>query len=312
MWKILTNLHEKLNRGDYNWRGEGSQPTDNEADGGSEEASSNTHMASRDQELMKALDSLDISNEPALLHEMERRLARGELEIPLWEPWWLGSELASLKLTDQGTPLVTECDTEESAAESFSYKRKAPPLPKVPLPKLMTLSSKPPSGSLAFYLLDIIYSYCLVMRLFNGDCSVDYIDAANVVMVSSVVLRSREIVECRDVTTILCRSASLVSGSAAGRAEVPRSIAVGLMSDVGKIVSLGRSGVLAAIMDLRQILENAKLLRSNIAKSISKAILKLVYYLSYANELPDETYCDLALEVEDCFRRQQQTVLHVE
>ena len=48
-----------------------------------------------------------------------------------------------------------------------------PPLPANPLPRLQTLIRAEPALQLRWHLLDLLYAYCLVMRLYNGDPSAD-------------------------------------------------------------------------------------------------------------------------------------------
>ncbi len=48
-----------------------------------------------------------------------------------------------------------------------------PAAPSQPLPLLASLTTVPPSPLLQWQLLDILYTYCFVMRLYNGDYSSD-------------------------------------------------------------------------------------------------------------------------------------------
>ncbi len=48
-----------------------------------------------------------------------------------------------------------------------------PAAPSQPLPLLASLTKVPPSPLLQWQLLDILYTYCFVMRLYNGDYSSD-------------------------------------------------------------------------------------------------------------------------------------------
>lgn len=44
-----------------------------------------------------------------------------------------------------------------------------PALPKNPLPRLSTLTKAIPSPLLQWQLVDLLYTYCLLARLFNGE-----------------------------------------------------------------------------------------------------------------------------------------------
>lgn len=58
--------------------------------------------------------------------------------------------------------------TEESAGP-LNEVGAIPPPPSTPLPLMATLSKAQPSPLLRWQLVEILYSYCLTMHMFNGD-----------------------------------------------------------------------------------------------------------------------------------------------
>lgn len=63
-----------------------------------------------------------------------------------------------------------------------------PPPPDEDLPPLSSLTKSPPSPLLGSHLTSVLYAYCYVMRLFNGDWAADPSDAAGIMLEVSPVL----------------------------------------------------------------------------------------------------------------------------
>ncbi|KAK3281991.1 hypothetical protein CYMTET_10254 [Cymbomonas tetramitiformis] len=63
-----------------------------------------------------------------------------------------------------------------------------PPLPSAALPKLETLLPGSPSPNLRWHLLDVLYSYCLTLRVYNGDWQSCPEEAAETLLTVSAVL----------------------------------------------------------------------------------------------------------------------------
>lgn len=242
------------------------------------------------------------------LQELENELTRGQLDIPIWEPWWMDDGLMLRQVATNGTALVKELSSHQQGALHHD-KNRSPPLPTIALPSLDSMSSKAPAECMKFHLLDLLYSYCLVMRLFNGDYSVDPADAANVALSSSTTLQNQLILDCEHASTILCKSVSKITNPGAGRAEVPKPLAVGLISDVARLLSLGRSGVLPALMHLLRLFESVDGGKRSWRAKKKKATLKIFYFLSLSNELPNSMYSLFATGAEECFLQQRGNLL---
>src|SRR5688500_5567616 len=94
-------------------------------------------------------------------HEFFRAVADGSLSqmIEIWTPWWNESNSNKPKIVDI----------------SNSNENILSQTPKImePIPCLKDLTPVTPSPLLQFNLLEVLYSYCFVARLFNGDIFVD-------------------------------------------------------------------------------------------------------------------------------------------
>ena len=95
--------------------------------------------------------------------------------IEPWEPWWLKPSARRVSLSKEGTQLVqplaehkVSVSLQDDDLESYQSSE-IPPGPESPLPPVSKLSSAEPSPLLTVHLVDILYSYCFTLRLYNGD-----------------------------------------------------------------------------------------------------------------------------------------------
>ena len=211
-----------------------------------------------------------------------------------------------------------------------------PQPPPIALPPLSSLISKPPSPALPLHLLDLLYSYCLVMRLFNGQYMADPLEAAATVLDSSAVLgagagatgggKQQEASSghlARSVPTaatspsiVLLDCVIHVCGSEARSSHAPRSFAIGILSDVAHVLELGRSVVVTALMDLSRILDagvsEARTARikqnTEMVVKLKQAHKKLLFFLSWANEGAEEVCPGLAAAAAVVYRQQRETL----
>jgi hypothetical protein len=63
-----------------------------------------------------------------------------------------------------------------------------PPPPAEDLPPLSSLTRTPPSDLLGYHVTGVLYGYCYVMRLFNGEWAADPVDAAETLVAVAPVL----------------------------------------------------------------------------------------------------------------------------
>ena len=199
-----------------------------------------------------------------------------------WRPWWLSEEAASLELGPGGSLLVMESEAEgrEGLAGAAGGGGPEPYLaggvpapPRQPLPPLSALTSAAPSPALQPQLADVVYAYCSVLRLYNGDVSADPGGAADLLLALSAVLAG----------AMGGSSGGGSSGAAAGTPPTPppadlslpgtlldciargcqppagspesRGFAVSVLQDVATLLRMGRPAVLVSLMHVSRLLE---------------------------------------------------------
>lgn len=275
---------------------------------------------------------IDISEEdltPAELAAFHRALAAGELSsaVAPWQPWWLGDDAAALQLGAGGTRLVAEGEEGAGGGAGLgepdgSGGGDLPAPPSRPLPPLAALTRMAPSPLLQYQLLDLLYAYAFTLRLFNGDYGPVAAEAADTALALSAVLAATAGSGGGNATesnSAAAPSAASVLLSCVGHACAPpagsreqRSFAVGVLADVVALLARGRVLALLALLDLSRLLEAAKQQAAGkrgagagksrgsraVARRLVAAQRKLVFFLSWANELPEEAYALLRAAVE--------------
>ena len=266
------------------------------------------------------------------------------LQMEAWQPWWFTEAAADLELSSTGTHLIEEVGNRGNRTDDDGGGGGLPPPPPTALPSLSVLSSKPASPAVALHFLDLLYSYCLVLRLFNGQWSSDVLDAADTLLAASSVLSSSSVnsstkssTSSSTTTTALQPSEVLlecvvrVCGADAGRAHVPRGFAVGVVSDVAKILSLGRSVAVTALMDLSRIVDagltearasaattageactpSSSKQRKEVAVQLKQAKKKMLYFISWANESVAVVGPSLAMAATAVYEQERATLVDV-
>ncbi|KAK1286296.1 hypothetical protein QJS10_CPB20g01674 [Acorus calamus] len=125
----------------------------------------------------------------------QRAVASGELSklIEPWEPWWLNPSAKTLSLSQNGASLIRPIQDQETSTSSPATTPEAqlisiPAGPESPLPPLHKLINNEPSPLLPVHLVDLLYTYCFTLRLYNGDWHCDPAGACMDVLTLSVVL----------------------------------------------------------------------------------------------------------------------------
>lgn len=187
--------------------------------------------------------------------QFQRFMVSGELSklIKLWEPWWLSPSAKTLSLTRDGTqliqPLVKTPNPENEQSNSI------PLGPEEPLTPVNKLTSTEPSPLLAIHLIDIIYSYCFTLRLYNGDYRSDILGSATVVLSMSSVLGHNMHPETVHEALSLCLEQTCspefkhVGGVKFG---------IGLFDDVISFLSLGGSALVCLLSDMQRLIQAAE------------------------------------------------------
>ncbi|GAB4818983.1 hypothetical protein N2152v2_006029 [Parachlorella kessleri] len=259
---------------------------------------------------------------PEELQAFHREVAAGAVSevVQPWQPWWLSAEAAELELGDGGSSLVAPLAEAAGAAEpalaTASGASALPPPPSKPLPPLAALTKSRPSPLLQYHLLDLLYAYCYVLRLYNGDYTADPSEAADLVFALSGVLAAAAGAQGPSVGMEASSptAASVLLDSIrppAGTRQQQRA-AVAVLTDVIAVLQLGRAVVVTALMDLSRLLEAARRqledgpawlggsgAATKDAKRLQRKLVaaerKLLFFLSWANEQPQEAYGLLAL-----------------
>lgn len=257
-----------------------------------------------EETVLKILSGGEINFDDLSLEEkkrFQRAIASGELSkrIEPWDPWWLKPSARTLSLTQEGTQLIQPLDRQETVSSSPSD---IPPGPETPLPSVKNLTSTKPSPLLDCHLIDILYSYCFTLRLYNGDWQSDGIGSAMVVLsVSSVLGQSGQpksiseaLYHCLEQT---CSPAFKHMGGL--------KFGLGLLDDVASLLSLGRPALILSLCDLRRLIQagereanEVKPRKSEIRSRLKLAEKKIYFIMCWVNEQEGEVWSKLVLSVQ--------------
>uniref|UniRef100_A0A2N9ID27 Shq1 protein domain-containing protein n=1 Tax=Fagus sylvatica TaxID=28930 RepID=A0A2N9ID27_FAGSY len=215
----------------------------------------------------------------------QRALVSGELSkmIEPWEPWWLKPSARTISLSNEGTQLVQPLAKQDASVPlkddlESDQSSEIPPGPGSPLPSVSKLSSTEPSPLLAIHLVDILYSYCFTLRLYNGE----------------LAIRCHRIslgcVEC-----VLCLGLRHMGGLQFG---------LGFIDDVISLLSLGTSALVCSLSDLHSLIQvgeselksekRKKSRRVEISSKLKIAERKIYFIMCWVYEQPGEAWTSLA------------------
>ncbi|KAK4601146.1 hypothetical protein RGQ29_010638 [Quercus rubra] len=243
----------------------------------------------------------------------QRAIASGELSkmIEPWEPWWLKPSARRISLSKEGTQLVQPLAEHEASVslqdddlESYQSSE-IPHGPESPLPPVSKLSSAVPSPLLAVHLVDILYSYCFTLRLYNGDWQSDAIGSALVVLSMSSVLGQGG--QPETVLEALSYCLEQIC-SPAYRHMGGLQFGLGLIDDVISLLSLGSSALVCLLSDMCRLIQagerelktekQKKLRRVEIRSKLKFAERKIYFIMCWVYEQPSEAWSSLATIVE--------------
>ncbi|XAR70132.1 hypothetical protein NMG60_11026900 [Bertholletia excelsa] len=238
----------------------------------------------------------------------QRAVASGELSnlIEPWEPWWMKPCARRISLSPEGTQLVQpfpEQETKSSPSNNLENDQvhDMPPGPDTPLPPVSKLTSAKPSPLLAVHLVDITYSYCFTLRVYNGDWRSDPVGSATVMLSVSFVMGQGgqpesvlEVMSCCLEQT--CSPAFKHMGGF--------QFGMGLVDDVVSLLLLGSAAIICMLCDLQRLVEAAekelksekqtKLTRDELSKKLKLAKRKLHFIMCWVHEQPEEAWHSLA------------------
>lgn len=236
---------------------------------------------------------LDLTSEE--LAAFHRAIATGELYagIQPWDPWWFSEEASQIVLSADGTLLIRPLN-EESAKEVDN--RFVPAPPQEPIPPLSDLTKEKPSRLLPVHLLDLLYSYCLVLKLYNGDYSSEPTNALSILCAVSSAAGRLPIPDSVNEAMLACIQRACIPP--AGLSD-SRQFTIQTLLDVAEILKAGRPSVLIALVDLARLVESCSAEKMSKAEkqNLNSLQRKLFYFLAWANEQESAVYSALMLEV---------------
>ncbi|KAH7839199.1 hypothetical protein Vadar_001005 [Vaccinium darrowii] len=237
-----------------------------------------------------------------------RAVASGELSrlIEPWEPWWLKPSARKISLSREGTQLVQPLSNEELVTSpqhgpESDPAQDIPPGPETPLPSINKLSTTEPSPLLAVHLLDIIYTYCFTLRLYNGDWQSDPVGSALMVLSVSSVLGEGGQPESVSEALSHCLEQTC---SPAFRHTGGLQFGLGLLDDVMALLSLGGPALVCSLCDLRRLIQAAegelksekhrKSRRGETRCKLKLAEKKIYFLMCWVHEQPGEAWSSMA------------------
>ncbi|XP_058085467.1 uncharacterized protein LOC131232941 [Magnolia sinica] len=243
---------------------------------------------------------------PEEMKQFQRAVASGELSklIEPWNPWWLMPSARTISLSQEGTQLVRSADNEQQMdisqqVSTEGHLSEIPPGPTTPLSRVSELIRSEPSPLLTVHLVDVLFSYCFTLRLYNGDWQSDPLGAAMVALDISSVLGQDGKPETVAEALACCmeRTCSPTYRHAGGL-----QFGWGLIDDVITLLSLGGAALICALCELQRLLQaGERELKSERRKAKKGEMSKLrladrkVYFLMcWVHEQPAEEWSSLS------------------
>lgn len=211
-----------------------------------------------------------------------------------------------ITLSSDGTQLVQPIRIEELGSSSkddieSDQLHDIPPGPEKPLPPVHTLTATEPSPLLAIHLVDIIYSYCFTLRLYNGDWKADPLESAMVVLSVSSVLGQNGHPESVLEALLYC----LVQTCSPSYKHMGGSnFGLSIMEDITNLLHLGTGALICLLCDLQKLIQSAekelkseklqKSKRLEMKNKFKSAERKTYFIMCWVHEQPPEAWSSLA------------------
>ncbi|CAJ1974443.1 unnamed protein product [Sphenostylis stenocarpa] len=260
-----------------------------------------------EETMEKLLSGQEISFDDLSLEEKKqfhRAIAYGELTkmIKPWDPWWSKPSARKIRLSKEGTQLVQPLPKQELLDEIGSEEFSEVPLgPETPLPPLSRLSSREPSPLLTVHVVDVLYSYCFTLRLYNGDWRSDALGSVTVVLSVSSVLgqgaQPETVLEALShcLEQVCCPAYRHMGGLQFG---------LGVIEDVISLLNLGTPALVCALCDMHRLMQEGekeakserprKSRRDGIRSAIKLAERKIYFIMCWVHEQPEEAWSSIA------------------
>ncbi|CAG8547079.1 6986_t:CDS:2, partial [Scutellospora calospora] len=125
-------------------------------------------------------------------------------ELPLWKPWW---ENTSDKIIEV-LPQVMERETQLSESFQIKLKDSSSQRPQIlsNIKRIEELTKKSPNPALALNLINILYVYAYISRIFNGSIHENVQDSINILWELSPILNATENVVFQSVDEAIMAS----------------------------------------------------------------------------------------------------------
>ncbi|GJV73846.1 zinc finger HIT domain-containing protein 2 isoform X1 [Tanacetum coccineum] len=253
-----------------------------------------------EETIQKIMSGVQISFDDLSTEEkkhFQRAVAYGELSklIEPWEPWWLKPSARTISLSPEGTQRVQPITNEEADPLNKTYE--VPPGPETALPPISKLTSTEPSPLLAIHLVDILYSYCFTLRLYNGDWESDPVGSTTVVLSISSVLGQNGQPETVSEALSYCLEQTC---SPAFQHMGGSQFGLGILDDVVSLLSLGGDGLVCGLCDLHRMIKagmkEVKMEKTHkeIKGQLKSGERKVYFLMCWVHEQPQEAWLSLA------------------
>lgn len=274
------------------------------------ESDFNLDQSDRYEDLLYQLDSVDLDDvdiskllTPIELEEFRRFIKTGAQEhVHIWIPWWQNA-ISAFKIEDLDKSPPSEDSTDPA------------PIPTIleDIPPLDALTKVQPSPLVMYNLLDVIYSYCYAMKLYNGDWQADVFGVIDCILGISSVLNEGKV---HDTSSSALKSC--IYKSHQGSIKVSIEFSKAILKDVQEVLEKGTHFCLALLTDMMNIFAYASSIKKNHKdknkrgkKLLSQITRKILYYVSWANEMENTNILKMAALETNMESRFQEAATHI-
>lgn len=241
------------------------------------------------EDLVEEMERLDLSYEEALqrlpqhmareFHEMVRdgRIARF---LPVWRPWWLQN--ASI-----------EQSADSRSAEDEDAPAALPERPrKCDITCPVHLAQRRASNNIVYSVVDVVYAYCLTLRLHNGDCAADPRAAARMLWQScGVIADDQRYTSMRQTLQACTERGAYVAKS--------KGAALEATADAAAVVGGRRDWVVRALWHVFRIYKEAEdaMEKARMRREVRRKSMKISFLLSWSFGSSDDVFLEAARQV---------------
>ncbi|CAG8614418.1 6902_t:CDS:2, partial [Gigaspora rosea] len=221
-------------------------------------------------------------------------------ELPLWKPWWEHSNNNGSKIVEISSQTVED--------EEYSQKKSRDTLLQRPqilsdIKKIEELTKKSPNPALTLNLINILYVYAYICRIFNGSIHENVQDSINVLWDLSPVLNATKNLVFQSIDEAITAS-SMITIQNPKYKQPPEFQSLILGDIVCLLTSI--DAVLAALSDLYRLFQsqqqtftttasnnylpkNSSKTKDDYKKKVFLTEKKLYFYIAYVNSLPQQS-----------------------